>query len=100
MTDALDPDGAIGAVGGDVSPHAKLTTATTTDKYPRSLRLAAQGPADASELASTVANKMVEKHHPYLDEELLSLDYASAYLDTDGAWTAVVRLVAEGETSH
>jgi ATP-dependent helicase Lhr and Lhr-like helicase len=60
--------------------------------------LAAQGPADASELASTVANKVVEKHHPYLDEDLLSLDYASAYLDTDGAWTMVVRLVSEGSS--
>jgi ATP-dependent Lhr-like helicase len=62
--------------------------------------LAAQGPADSSELAVTVANKVVEKLHPYLNEELLSLDYASAYLDTDGAWTTVVRLVAEGASAQ
>lgn len=60
--------------------------------------LAAEGPADSSQLAATISNKMVEKHHPYLNEELLSLDYGSAFLDPDGAWTSVVRLAAEGES--
>ncbi len=60
--------------------------------------LAAQGPADAIELAGTVANKLIEKHHQFLSEELLSLDYASARLDTEGAWQALVRVVAESET--
>ena len=31
----------------------------------------------------------------YLSEELLSLDYGSALLDTDGAWVLTVRLAAE-----
>lgn len=57
--------------------------------------LAAQGPGDALELARTVANKLVEKHHLYLSEELLSLDYASCRLDTEGAWQALVRVVAQ-----
>lgn len=55
--------------------------------------LAAQGPADAIELAATVANKLLEKHHPFLSDELLSQDYASCRLDPEGAWQAVVRIV-------
>lgn len=56
--------------------------------------LAAQGPVDAVELANTVANKLVEKHHLFLSEELLSIDYASSRLDPKGAWQAFVRVVA------
>jgi ATP-dependent Lhr-like helicase len=61
--------------------------------------LAAQGPADAVELAATVANKLLEKHHPYLSEELLSADYASCRLDPEGAWQAVVRALGQVEAS-
>jgi ATP-dependent Lhr-like helicase len=57
--------------------------------------LAAQGPADAVQLAGTVANKLIEKHHVFLNEELLSVDYASSRLDPDGAWQAVVRMVGQ-----
>ena len=60
--------------------------------------LAAEGPADPSQLASTIANKTVEKHHPFLSEELLSLDYGSGLLDPEGAWATVVRLVAETDS--
>ncbi len=56
--------------------------------------LTAQGPADAVELAGTVANKLSEKHHLFLSEDLLSLDYASRHLDTEGAWQAAVRLIS------
>jgi ATP-dependent Lhr-like helicase len=56
--------------------------------------LAAQGPADAEELAGTVANKLIEKYHVFLSEELLSVDYASSRLDPEGAWQAAVRVVA------
>ena len=59
--------------------------------------LVSQGPADAVELASTVANKLIEKHHVFLSEELLSVDYASSRLDPDGAWQVAVRLVAQAE---
>ena len=62
--------------------------------------LAAQGPADAVELAATVANKVLEKHHPFLSEELLSLDYASCRLDPEGAWQAVVRVVGQVEAQQ
>ena len=58
--------------------------------------LAAQGPADPVELAGTVANKLHEKHHPFLSE-LLSLDYASCRLDPEGAWQAVVRVTGQVE---
>lgn len=57
--------------------------------------LAAQGPANAVKLASRVANKLLEKHHIFLDDELLSVDYASSGLDPDSAWQAAVRLAAQ-----
>ena len=57
--------------------------------------LAAQGPADGVDLARTVANKLVEKYHPYLSDGLLSIDYASGHLDTEGAWQTIVRAVAQ-----
>jgi ATP-dependent Lhr-like helicase len=57
--------------------------------------LASQGPADAVQLASTVANKLIEKHHVFLDEELLSIDYASSRLDSESAWQATVRVAAQ-----
>ncbi len=57
--------------------------------------LAAQGPADAVQLAGTVSNKLIEKHHVFLSEELLSIDYASSRLDPNGAWQAAVRVVAQ-----
>jgi ATP-dependent Lhr-like helicase len=57
--------------------------------------LAAEGPADAVQLARTVANKIIEKHHIFLDEELLSVDYASARLDPEGTWHALVRIVGQ-----
>jgi len=60
--------------------------------------LAAEGPADATELAGTVENKLLEKHHLFLSEELLSLDYASRRFDSEGAWQALVRVVATLES--
>ena len=59
--------------------------------------LAAEGPADAVKLAGTVANKLIEKHHVFLNEELLSVDYASSRLDPDGAWQAAVRVTQQLE---
>lgn len=57
--------------------------------------LAGQGPADAVQLARTVANKLIEKHHVFMSDELLSIDYASCRLDPDGAWQAAVRAVGQ-----
>lgn len=59
--------------------------------------LASQGPADAVQLAGTVANKLIEKHHVFLNDELLSIDYASSRLDPDGAWQACIRAVTQLE---
>ena len=67
------------------------------DLISRLRALAAQGPADAVELAATGANKLLEKHHPFLNDELLSLDYASSRLDPEGAWQAVARVVGQVE---
>jgi ATP-dependent Lhr-like helicase len=69
------------------------------DLIPHLRALAAQGPADAIELATTVANKRLEKHHPYLSDELLSLDYAGCRLDPEGAWQAIVRVLGQAEAS-
>ena len=57
--------------------------------------LAAQGPVDAVELAGTVKNKLTEKYHVFLNDELLSIDYASSRLDPEGAWHAAVRVSAQ-----
>lgn len=59
--------------------------------------LTAQGPADAVQLAGTVSNKLIEKHHMFLSEELLSIDYGSCRLDPEGAWQSAVRVVAQVE---
>ena len=58
--------------------------------------LAAEGPADAALLAGTVTNKMVEKYHLFLSEELLSIDYGSGLLDPDGAWAAADETDCQG----
>jgi ATP-dependent Lhr-like helicase len=57
--------------------------------------VAAQGPADAVELAATIKNKLIEKHHVFLNEELLSIDYASCRLEPEAAWHAAVRVSAQ-----
>jgi ATP-dependent Lhr-like helicase len=80
----VERDG-LAVVVNDISADALL---------PHLRALAAQGPADAPDLASTVLNKVVEKHHVFLSEELLSIDFASSRLDPEGAWQAIVRLVA------
>lgn len=59
--------------------------------------LAAEGPPDAVQLARTVSNKLLEKHHVFLSEDLLSIDYGSCRLDPEGAWHSVVRIVAQVE---
>lgn len=56
-------------------------------------RMAAGPPPDPVVLARTVRNKVNEKFHPYLGEELLSRDYASGALDVSGALRAIEGLV-------
>jgi hypothetical protein len=55
----------------------------------------AQVVAESLRLAGTVKNKLIEKHHVFLSEELLSVDYASSRLDPEGAWQAIVRVVGQ-----
>jgi len=54
--------------------------------------LVSLGMPDAEQLAITVLNKRIEKHHWYLSEELLNADYASSRLDLDQAWSVVQAL--------
>lgn len=49
-------------------------------------RLAAAPPPEPVELAHAVANKQSEKFHPWLNDRLLALDYASRALDVESAW--------------
>lgn len=56
--------------------------------------LVSAGPADALALAEMAKNKMQEKYHWCLDEGLLSLDYASAHLDVEGAMSALSALAS------
>jgi hypothetical protein len=46
-------------------------------------------PPDPAHLARSVGNKRSGKYDRYLDEDLLSIDYASRRLDTAGAWRAL-----------
>jgi ATP-dependent Lhr-like helicase len=57
-------------------------------------RLASAGPPDAIRLAKIAKNKVQEKYHWYLDEGLLSLDYASSHLTAEGAMSALRTLTA------
>lgn len=75
---------------------AIIVNATKSGELASHIRaLAAQGPGDAVELARTVENKLIEKYHVFMDNHLLSLDYASSRLDVDGAWHAAVRLASQ-----
>jgi ATP-dependent helicase Lhr and Lhr-like helicase len=86
----------------EVERHGMAVIINKTSKealVPLMRTLAGEGPADAIELASLVKNKLREKYHCFLDEELLSQDYASSRLDPEGAWQALLRVVAAAEGS-
>ena len=54
--------------------------------------LVSLGRPDPERLATDVRNKRTEKHHWYLSDELLSLDYASSQIDVERAWEIVQAL--------
>ena len=71
---------------------------TTIDQVVGHLAEIAISPApDGAELAEAAANKATEKHHVFLDQQLLCLDFASKALDVAGAMVASGRL-ASGRT--
>jgi ATP-dependent Lhr-like helicase len=49
---------------------------------------------DAESIAALVENKVTEKHHHYLREELLTADYAAAHLDVASAICSARDIVA------
>jgi hypothetical protein len=55
--------------------------------------MAGDAQLQACELAAAARNKEREKHHRYLDEELLTLDYAASELDLNGARRHVTELL-------
>ena len=56
--------------------------------------MAQEGPIDPVALASTIPNKINQKHHIWLEERLLNADYASSDLDMEGAYRAINRLLS------
>ena len=50
----------------------------------------------AHELAAAARNKETEKYHCYLDEKLLTHEYAAARVDLDGARRSVAKLLSAG----
>lgn len=76
-----------GAEVADEGP-AIAVSGTTTDARRRLEAIWVGGALDAAELASRLENLEVEKHHRWLDRDLLIEDYASARLDTVGAHRA------------
>jgi ATP-dependent Lhr-like helicase len=62
---------------------------TPADLLEQIRRLVKTGPVDTIALARTIPNKESEKFHPFLHEELLSLDYATSKLDSSSAWQAL-----------
>jgi ATP-dependent Lhr-like helicase len=68
---------------------------TTPAKVLKELRaIAAKPPINPVALATTVRNKINEKYDPFLSEELLCQNYASSYLDIQGAWNTISELVS------
>ncbi|MGB3494232.1 MAG: DEAD/DEAH box helicase [Elainellaceae cyanobacterium] len=55
--------------------------------------LVAMKPANPAELAAIVEDKVIEKHDCFLNEELLSWNYASSYLATDRAWETLKKII-------
>lgn len=60
--------------------------------------LVAEGPAFEIDLAEMVTNKVIEKHHRFLGDTLLSVDYASSHLDVEGAHAALQGCLFSGDT--
>jgi hypothetical protein len=54
--------------------------------------LAAQELVDPHRLAGGVRNKVLEKHHRFLGEGLLAVDYATVNLEVEGAHRVLGRL--------
>ncbi|MDE2695527.1 MAG: DEAD/DEAH box helicase [Chloroflexota bacterium] len=65
---------------------------TSLDLQAHVTALAEAGPPDTGTLATFVENKRMEKHHVFLSDELLSADYASSQLDSEGAWRTAMGL--------
>ncbi|MGE5313628.1 MAG: DEAD/DEAH box helicase, partial [Acidobacteriota bacterium] len=50
------------------------------------------GPPDTFELAKSIENKACEKYDQFIDNELLSIDYAISRLDGEGAYRSIQEL--------
>ncbi len=54
-------------------------------------KIATEEPPNAVDLAKSVENKVREKFHPWLEDEVLAVDYAAGVLDVEGARAGVSR---------
>lgn len=90
----------LGHWGLDASPEgeAVLIEKTSEEEVVATLEalVSEDAPSDV-ELARGVSNKVIEKHHRFLDEELLTTDYASSHLDIKGAVRAVRAMVGASD---
>jgi ATP-dependent Lhr-like helicase len=68
------------------------------DDVGAALRLVAEAPLPAIKLACMVQNKLVEKHHAFLSEDLLAADYASTLLDVSGMFRLVREVLGPEQT--
>lgn len=87
-------DVTLGSLVIEVENHASHDLARLLEE------ISGQDTPDSMQLAAVAKNKVKEKFHPYLDEFLLEVDYASSELDLPGAREALRRLVRrpdEGE---
>lgn len=73
-----------------------VANASPTDVRTALEEIAVDPELQAYELAAAARDKEREKHHRYLDEHLLTLDYAASRLDVDGARRRAAELVAAG----
>ena len=75
--------------------HALTIEHTNPAQAANALRqLAAQGPAEASDLLPSCDGMMLEKHDGYTPPEMLGAHYAARYLDAPGVWDALNTLLA------
>jgi ATP-dependent Lhr-like helicase len=72
---------------------ALVVEGLTPQQLLKQLQTMAQNPpADAVTLAASVKNKLIEKHDRFLSQELLCQNYASAYLNIQGAQETIQKV--------
>lgn len=78
-----------------MEPPAIVVEKSSPGQVKRALRdMLEAGPPDPYDLAASIENKRVEKHHRFLGDDLLGADYASTSLDPQGVTDVLERITA------